>query len=365
MKFISPLIKITDTCNFNCHFCYYAQKQSNIDMSKKIMPFKLLEKVIYELCELNLKNDNNICHLIFHGGEPMLAGLKYFEDIIDFQEKLKKVFPNIIFKNSIQTNGFMINEKWADFFKQNDFGVSISIDGDTNLNFHKLENVKVNSDDIVLNNLKLLIERGVVVTVMSVITNNHIGHEKRLYDFYKKYNIKNVAFCFCYNKDTNDSVDAIKLGEFLINFFDLYYYGDYELHVRDFESIICKLVGKSNGLCLYSDRNDCGDFPSIDSSGNVYFCDVATEKDRTLGNVNDSTLEEIFLSEKFLQEKESSQRILNESCENCDMKDYCGKICYRTDEINEQNKCFNYFCESYKMIISHVKKTLEKEFDLK
>lgn len=365
MKFVSPLIKVTDSCNFNCQFCYYAQKQFNDGMSKKIMPIELLKKIIKEICELNIKNNNNICHVIFHGGEPMLAGLNYFQEIMDYEKELASIYPQVAFKNSIQTNGYLVNEEWANFFQKYDFGVSVSIDGDGDLNFHKLRSGNLNSDEVVINKLRLLTERDIALTVMSVITNNHIGQEERLYNFYKENNIKNVAFCFCYNKDSNDSIDPIKLGEFLKKFFDLYYYGEYNLRVRDYESIFCKLVGKTNGLCLYSDRNDCGDFPTIDSSGNVYFCDVATEKDKSLGNINESTLEKIFNTERFKEEKNKSKKILNDTCKDCEMKDYCGKICYRTDIVNEDNKYSNYFCESYKMIINYVKEVISKDVELK
>ena len=215
MKFISPLIKITDTCNFNCKFCYYAQKQSNQDMSKKIMPLELTKKIIKETCEYNLKNGNNQIHLIFHGGEPMLAGIDYFNEIIEFENQFKKKYPEIIFNNSIQTNGYCITDRWVKFYKDNDFGVSVSIDGENDLNFHQLKGTNKNSNEIVLNNLKKLIDSDVYVTVMSVITNKHIGKELELYNFYKKHNIKDVAFCFCYNKDSDDSVDPTKLGIFL------------------------------------------------------------------------------------------------------------------------------------------------------
>lgn len=364
MKFVAPLIKITDSCNFNCQFCYYAQKQNNDNMSKKIMPIELLKKIIFEICEINTENGNNICHLIFHGGEPMLAGIDYFKEVMLYEDELKEKFPEIKFQNSIQTNGILINEEWADFFKEYDFGVSVSIDGDKELNFHKLRKDFFDSDEVVLNKLKLLIERDVVLTVMSVITDEHIGKEKRLYDFYRKNEIHNVAFCFCFNKDSDDSVNPIKLGEFLKNFFDLYYYGDYDLNVRDFESIFCKLVGKTNGLCLYSDRNDCGDFPTIDSAGNVYFCDIATEKDKSLANLNECSLKDIFETSNFKEQKRLSQKILSDSCLSCEMKDYCGKICYRTDIIDANGKVKNYFCDTYKMIIEHVKDIISKDIDL-
>lgn len=363
MKFITPLIKITDSCNFNCKFCYYAQKQFNKNMSNRIMPLNLIEKIIKETCELNIKNGNNVCHLIFHGGEPMLAGIEYFERVMQFEQKCKTIYPQIEFKNSIQTNGFAINDKWIDFFKKYNFGVSVSIDGDVDLNFHKLRVTKVDSNKIVMDNLKKLINNNVVLTVMSVITNKHIGNEKKLYDFYVKNKIRNIAFCFCYNKDSDDSINPSKLAVFLKNFFDLYYYGLYRLNVRDFESIFCKLLGKSNGLCLYSNRDDCGSFPTIDSSGNVYFCDVATEKESSIGNLYINTLSEILTSNKFNNEKNKSRKILKDSCSKCNIKDYCGKICYRTDILNEKGCVCNYFCESYKEIILYIKNVLEKEMN--
>jgi len=67
-------------------------------------------------------------HLKFtwHGGEPLLAGIPFFEKIIEFQNKHCKKGQLIL--NTVQTNGTLINEKWTDFFRAHNFRIGISVE---------------------------------------------------------------------------------------------------------------------------------------------------------------------------------------------------------------------------------------------
>ena len=56
-----------------------------------------------------------------------LEELNFFEKAVKFQEKFNK--HGIAVNNSIQTNGYNINEDWCKFLKNNNFLVGLSIDG--------------------------------------------------------------------------------------------------------------------------------------------------------------------------------------------------------------------------------------------
>ena len=66
-----------------------------------------------------------IANISFQGGEPALAGLGYFRH---FTETMNR-YPGIRTVYSLQTNGTLIDEEWADFFHENHFLIGISIDG--------------------------------------------------------------------------------------------------------------------------------------------------------------------------------------------------------------------------------------------
>ncbi len=54
-------------------------------------------------------------------------GLDFFRRSIEYVEKYRK--PGMRVSHTIQTNGTLIDDEWAAFFKEHDFLVGISIDG--------------------------------------------------------------------------------------------------------------------------------------------------------------------------------------------------------------------------------------------
>lgn len=73
-----PIVKIVgDFCNLRCRYCFYhCSEQSN----NSIMSLDLLEKFIGEFLAIAGEKPR----FIWHGGEPLLAGIHFFEKIIEF-----------------------------------------------------------------------------------------------------------------------------------------------------------------------------------------------------------------------------------------------------------------------------------------
>ena len=61
------------------------------------------------------------------GGEPVLAGLEWFQDFVEEVNKRKVEKQQIAY--TIQTNGTLLDEKWLTFLKENQFLVGLSLDG--------------------------------------------------------------------------------------------------------------------------------------------------------------------------------------------------------------------------------------------
>src|ERR1035437_2076458 len=109
---------IGNFCNLRCIYCFY----SHLDQSKlKKMSDVLLEKLIRDLSEVS---DKNVI-ILWHGGEPLLAGLDFYKKAVEEQSK----YPSVHFENRLQTNATLMNEEWIMFFKQNNFGIGVSLDG--------------------------------------------------------------------------------------------------------------------------------------------------------------------------------------------------------------------------------------------
>ena len=102
MSQINTLIKPTNECNMRCKYCF-AEKYGYSD---SILDLKILKKY---LKLLSLKYD--YINLVWHGGEPLMVPLSYYEEAYDYCQKLDSKF---IY--SIQTNGTLLNKENIDFF---------------------------------------------------------------------------------------------------------------------------------------------------------------------------------------------------------------------------------------------------------
>lgn len=76
------------------------------------MSFDLLEEYIKQYIE-----GQNTPEIVFtwHGGEPTILGLEYFEKVVELQAKYSPKHSKIV--NDLQTNGTLLNDKWCQFSK--------------------------------------------------------------------------------------------------------------------------------------------------------------------------------------------------------------------------------------------------------
>ena len=343
-SFIIPVIKITDSCNYNCKFCYYAQNQ----LSSDLMDIELCKKIVKEVYDYNVRQSNENMRIIFHGGEPLLQPIEFFETMLEYEKELNKSNAIRIY-HSVQSNGYYLDDNWIRFFKQNNFDVGISIDGPSWLNFHYNKRGADYCTNRVINNIQKLVNIGVSFGIISVITNEHLDYPEVIYDFCKDNNISDLSLNYCYNPESDDSVDTEKLKGFLSKLFDLYYEGEYPLNIREFNEIIAKISGYCSDTCATCNRENCGQYMTFDSAGNVFFCDTAYDKSTAIGNIRTESLFSIINSTQYLKTLIHARESQETRCVYCKYNYICGSGCYRYDTNSK-----NYFCETQKYICEYI-----------
>ena len=111
-------------CNLRCKYCFYMDESKNRDVpSHGLMNKDTMTKLVERIAEY--LSDNGIANISFQGGEPLTAGISYFRD---FVSEMKK-HPGIEVHYAIQTNGTLISDEFARFFKENNFLAGVSVDG--------------------------------------------------------------------------------------------------------------------------------------------------------------------------------------------------------------------------------------------
>jgi uncharacterized protein len=120
---------------------------------------------------------------IWHGGEPLLAGLDFYKKVIELQLKQ----PDIKFINKLQTNGTLMTDSFAEFFNDFHFQVGFSLDGpeETHNRHRILRNGHIGSYEAVIKGIEKFRKYGdhPLVSVIAVVTKYTV--ERGAGEFYR------------------------------------------------------------------------------------------------------------------------------------------------------------------------------------
>jgi len=157
IPFHSYIFKISSRCNLNCSYCYVYNLEDNSwkDQPKFIneKTFKIACQKIREHCEFHSKNHISIA---FHGGEPLLIGVKKLNQLGKIM-KAELLDYNITVDLGIQTNGLLFTEEIGDFFVKYNGTIGVSIDGPPKINdLHRVDHRGRGSSILLEKKLNLL-----------------------------------------------------------------------------------------------------------------------------------------------------------------------------------------------------------------
>lgn len=343
MTTVSIILKVVDYCNFNCSFCRYTLQKNTSPLK---MTSSLAEECLRKGALYNIESGNSYIHIIFHGGEPLLWGYDNFKKIFKFEDDFKKEYPDFIFYNSIQTNGSLLTPQLLNLFIKYNVSIGISIDGPEKINYHKPDG----DYDGILSKLEMLNNSNCNYGILSVITNSHKNKAIDYYKFIIDNQIKSVGLCYCFDPIGNASVDNEVLSDFLIELFDLYFFGSYKMRIREFDSVIEKYLGLCSSNCNFRCREKCGDYFSIFPDGKILFCDSYEYKSEPLGNIMAANFNDIKKTDKYKNIISDLSKNFESNCKNCSILHLCGGGCFRNDMINGKN----YFCKAYEKTYMHI-----------
>ena len=81
-----------------------------------------------------MEGADGVASFAWQGGELLLADIEFFHKVIEMQTNYAP--PHTVISNSLQTNRTLIDEQWAQFFKQYNFLIGISVDGPKEIHNH-------------------------------------------------------------------------------------------------------------------------------------------------------------------------------------------------------------------------------------
>lgn len=351
MTCIKPTIKLIEACNFTCEYCEY-KMFSNTQKDRVQIDPELAIRIAKESIEINKCNGKTTC-ICWHGGEPLLYPIKTFEYILKEIDKYAKEI-NASVEHSIQTNGYLINDEWIGIFDYFRIKVGVSLDGPESINGNQREKGTVEK---ILQNIQKLNKHNCFNGVLTVLTENHKGREAELLDFYRANGIDKVGFCKSFNSDMTFTISNETLTEFLINFFDLYMDASFPLNIREYNVYISKILKRRTiNYCFASCREACGTFLTFNPNGDIFLCDDSYMSKNKIANISECSIADVVRDPCYLRKQTEIRKVLECGCHACEYLSICGAGCYRNDVDNHER---NYYCSTYKKLISHIKKRLD------
>lgn len=355
LRIMMPIIKIVGNfCNCRCRYCFYHNKDQSTSC---VMSIELLEKFIKQYMKLF----SGRLIFVWHGGEPLLAGLNFFKELVNIQLENLKHGQSI--QNRIQTNGTLVNDKWAEFFKINSFRVGVSLDGNKeNHNRFRVNRKGQWTFNRVMRGIRILRQHGIESGIMQTLTSDNVNHVKDNFDFFsntlgaKGWSTNVYLDLEEMNKNMlTQSVTPDELTRFLMAYIDLWLFkDDPNLKIREIENFISGIFGKAAPNCTFN--GCCTGYFCLDYDGKIYPCDRFSNRFRfILGDLSHQSLLEILNSPTRLKYAKDVNS-LHPECVVCEWQEACHNGCasHRIGEITGKY----YYCETRKDVFGYLKKKL-------
>lgn len=343
-------------CNMRCRYCFYADEMKNRAVSSYgLMSEDTLEAIVRKTEEAA----EGTCTFGLQGGEPTLAGLDFFRTLTALQKKYNT--KGLVIHNALQTNGFLIDERWAEFFAENGYLVGISLDGTRGLHdLYRRDAEDRGTFDRVMRSISLLERYGVEYNILTVVTAQTAKHIGEVYRFFARKNLRYQQYIPCLDPleaargERRYSLTPELYGRFLTKLFDLWYedvvHGRF-IYIRYFENLLGMMLGRAPESCGVS--GVCSRQYVVESDGSVYPCDFYMLDEYRLGSLVTDSFEQLEQRRAELHFIEDSA-VWPRKCRDCRWAGVCRDGC-RRDRVpdTDQTSGLNYFCSAYQSFFSY------------
>ena len=233
------VLQSTSFCNIDCSYCYLPNRSI-----KGRMSMRTIEKLFDSLTSIPFFESLTV---LWHAGEPLILGTAYYQDAFATIRGRKP--DRLEIRHNFQTNGTLINQAWADFFRNNDICVGLSIDGPKYLH-DRCRTTRANRGtfDQVVRGARILNDNEIPFHVITVLTRNSLRSARDLFDFYLEIGVSNVGFNIeeiegnhCSSSLQGSSIDS-EIRLFFDEFYGLCRISPGRLRVREFEGAFHAIV---------------------------------------------------------------------------------------------------------------------------
>ncbi|MBE7009067.1 MAG: anaerobic sulfatase maturase [Ruminococcaceae bacterium] len=362
---------VSGACNLRCEYCYYAGKESALGVGTSRMSDTVLEAYIRQSLAMHGKDAR--VEFAWHGGEPTLAGLTFYETVVRLQDRYGQG-RHIV--NTLQTNATLLTDELCRFFKAHGFLIGVSIDGPEELhNVYRKTAGGEGSFDKTMRGVELLQKHGVAFNTLTTVNRANQESPREVYAFLRSWTdwmqFLPVVECAPAVYETEEgqmfaappgihgekikhplmpfSVTPEGCGAFLCAVFDEWKRRDAgKKHVQIIDVTLGNLHGVPSSLCVHNPL--CGHSGSVEANGDVYACDRYAFPAYRLGNLTETELGALMEANRAFGMHKTYG--LPEDCLDCPYIRLCFGGCPKDRLWGNKN----YLCDGYRTFFEHIEK---------
>jgi uncharacterized protein len=354
-------------CNLDCAYCFYLSKEMLYPGSRFRMADDLLQAYLRQLIDAHAGAPEVV--VAWQGGEPTMMGLDFFRRSTELAAAYRRPGQRITY--TIQTNGTLIDDAWAAFFKEHDFLVGLSIDGPRELHdAYRVDKGGKGSFGRVMRGLAALRRHDVEWNALTTVHAANQDRGREVYAFLRDACAARFMQFIPIVEREGDRVTARSVspggyGRFLIDIFEDWVRRDIgEVYVQMFDVALANWYGAPPGLCVHSET--CGLALALEHTGDVYSCDHFVEPDHRLGNIRQARLLDLVDSPRQAEFGRAKRDTLPRYCRGCDVRFACHGGCPkdRFTTAPDGEPGLHYLCPSYKAFFGHIRPAMQAMCEL-
>lgn len=356
----SLLIKpASGDCNLQCEYCFYLDPHSSFYPETRThrMSYEVLERMTKSYLETPQPAGQPYL-FSWQGGEPTLMGVDFFVAATALQKKYKQ--PNTTCTNAFQTNGVLVDERFAKFLAQEKFLTGISLDGPKEIHDHYRHRCggAGGTFDAVMKATRTMKAAGAEFNILTLVNDRNAKEPQRVYEF-----LCNEGFLFhqyipCVEPDGQGGVKPYSVspeawGDFLCGLFDAWYPKDTRrVSIRLFDAIFNLLVLGERNQCTMC--NNCSQYLVVEYNGDIFPCDFFVEKRLKLGNLMQDSWDDFLANPVYAAFGEQKLQT-NPLCEHCQFNWLCVGDClkHRFCSGGGSPRRLSHLCEGWRRFFAH------------
>jgi len=363
---ITLIIKVTNACDMKCSYCFIEPS-----VFHKTMKIGTARRVIHAFLDSGFFES---VQFVWHGGEPLLRGRRFFEQI--FAEQ-RACAGRVSYTNSTQTNATHLGDDMLDFLLANDVSIGLSLDGpqaltDVTRKTRRLlpvltENASCGNERsgayaTTTDAARRIQARGREAAAIVTVNRSNVAHPEEVYaDFNsRRIHMKLNPLTRSGLADTPLGADlgitAEEYGEFLVRIFDAWFDDPGQaITIDPLRQHIARILGLTVAHSCFYTLSCHRFFLGIAPDGDLFPCGMFQgEPSFRYGNIHEMEPEQVAGTVLFGAIDAREKKVL-EDCARCAFLDLCYSGCmFHSLKDSKVLQEKDYYCAGYKMYFEHV-----------